>query len=92
MRDPAAFESDEPRDTSPRARAVLLELYRNMSTGEKGRMVFEASERLLAAAAANERQLHPAADEREIFLRVAARHLSRDLMIRAYGWDPAAHP
>ena len=92
MPHPVGFEPDEPRDTSPRARAVLLELYRNMSTGEKGRMVFEASEALLAAAAANERQLHPAADEREIFLRVAARHLSRDLMIRAYGWDPAAHP
>ena len=31
---------------------------------------------------------YPEASEREILLRTAARHLSRDLMIRAYGWDP----
>jgi len=32
--------------------------------------------------------MHPEASDREVFLRVAARHLPRDLMIRAYKWDP----
>jgi len=32
--------------------------------------------------------MHPEASDREVFLRVAARHLPRDLMIRAYQWDP----
>lgn len=34
---------------------------------------------------------HPEASEREIFLRAAALRLPRDLMIRAYGWDPERH-
>jgi hypothetical protein len=36
--------------------------------------------------------MYPQASEREVFLRVAARRLDRDSMIRAYGWDPALHP
>jgi hypothetical protein len=30
----------------------------------------------------------PNASEREIFLRTAALRIPRDLMIKAYGWDP----
>jgi len=36
--------------------------------------------------------MYPEADEREIFLRVAARRLDRDTMIKVYGWDPLRHP
>jgi hypothetical protein len=36
--------------------------------------------------------MYPDADEREVFLRVAARRLGRDLMIAACGWDPDLHP
>jgi hypothetical protein len=32
--------------------------------------------------------MHPQAPDREVFLRVASRHLPRELMIRAYAWDP----
>jgi len=32
--------------------------------------------------------MHPEASDHEVLLRVAARHLPRELMIRAYGWDP----
>jgi hypothetical protein len=42
-------------------------------------------------AAAGVRSRYPAADEREVFLRVAAQSLSRDEMIRAYHWDPQEH-
>jgi hypothetical protein len=33
---------------------------------------------------------HPHASEREIFLRCAALRIPRNLMIRAYSWDPEA--
>jgi hypothetical protein len=36
--------------------------------------------------------MYPDADEREVFLRVAARRLGRKLTIAAYGWDPDLHP
>ena len=39
-------------------------------------------------AEAGVRKMHPQAPDREVFLRVASRHLPRELMIRAYGWDP----
>lgn len=39
-------------------------------------------------AEAGVREAHPQAPDREVFLRVALRHLPRELMIRAYGWDP----
>jgi hypothetical protein len=34
------------------------------------------------------RARYPNASEREVFLRAAALRIPRDLMIRAYGWDP----
>lgn len=42
--------------------------------------------RELAAAAI--RQERPEANEREIQLRVASRHIPRELIIAAFGWDP----
>lgn len=36
-------------------------------------------------------RMYPEADEREVFLRVAARRLDRESMIKAYGWDPDEH-
>jgi hypothetical protein len=39
-------------------------------------------------SAAGVRSVFPDADDREVLLRVAARHLPRDLMIQAYRWDP----
>jgi hypothetical protein len=49
-------------------------------------------ETMMATYSAQERQLHPEADEREIFLRVAARRLGPDLVKRAYGWSPGLSP
>ena len=42
----------------------------------------------LQMAESGVRIAYPHASDREVFLRVAARHLPRDLMIYAYGWDP----
>ncbi len=75
-------------DTDPKALEVFLDLQRKMTTAEKTAGVFEMNEMLWRTAEAHERRAHPLADEREIFLRVAAHRLDRETMIRVYGWDP----
>jgi len=70
---------------------VWLDLMRRMPPGEKLAATLNASHFVLQLYEMGVRRLHPEADDREVLLRVAARHLSRDLMIRAYGWDPEAH-
>jgi len=80
--------SDWYSDTDPRALEVFLRLQREMSPAQKIAAVFQMSEMLLRLSQANVRRLHPTLDDREIFLRTAARHLDRETMIRAYGWAP----
>ena len=77
-------------DTDPRALEVWLDLQREKTPGEKLALVFEASQLVLQMYEMGLRRLYPAADDREVLLRVAARHLPRETMIRAYGWDPEA--
>jgi hypothetical protein len=78
-------------DTDPRAMEVWLDLQRRMTSGEKLAATLKASEFLLKSWESEVRAEHPHVDEIEVRLRVAARHLPRDLMIRAYGWDPEIH-
>jgi hypothetical protein len=80
--------SDWYSDTDPKALEVFIELQRKMTPGEKTAGIFQMNEMLWRTAEAHERQTHPRATEREIFLRVAAHRLDRDTMIRVYGWDP----
>ena len=75
-------------DTDPQALEVFLELHRRMTPSQKLAAVFEMSEIVLRMAAAGVRQRFPEAGDREIFLRTAALHLDRNLMLRAYGWHP----
>jgi hypothetical protein len=70
--------------------AVWVDLLRKMTPGQKIEAVLSSSQFVLQAYEMGVRRLYPNAGDREILLRVAARHLSRDLMIRAYGWDPAS--
>ncbi len=37
------------------------------------------------------RRRYPDATDRELQLRLAARSYDRDLMIKAFGWDPKIH-
>jgi hypothetical protein len=76
-------------DTDRKALEVFIDLLRKMTPAEKTAGVFQMIETLWRTAEAHERQTHPGANEREIFLRVAAHRLDRDTMIRVYGWDPA---
>jgi len=81
--------SDWYADTDPKTLDVFIDLQRKMTPAEKTAGVFQMNEMLWRTTEAHERQTHPQANEREIFLRVAAHHLDRDTMIRVYGWDPA---
>lgn len=78
-------------DTDPRAMEVWIETLRRKSFDEKLAMVFEMIEMGMELTRRGVRMRHPEADEREVFLRAAAIRLGRDLMIRAYGWDPDEH-
>jgi len=44
---------------------------------------------LQGMAESHERRLHPQADDHEIFLRLASRHLDPETMLRVYGWNPS---
>ena len=75
-------------DTSPEAMKVFIELHRKMSVPDKLATVLQMSEMVLRLAAVGVRERYPQASDREVFLRTAALHLPRELMIRAYGWHP----
>ena len=59
--------------------------------GKRLARVFELGEFQEALQISNIRSMYPEAEDREVFLRLAARRLPRDLMIKAYSWDPDLH-
>ena len=75
-------------DTEPEALQVYLKLHREMTPEERLRRVFELSDFQQSLQIAGVRAMYPEAGDRELFYRVAARRLGRDIMIQAYGWDP----
>ena len=74
-----------PRDTSPEAWKVLIDLMRKMSPEERLQRTFEYSALVRKFAEAGVRQKYPEAGEREIFLRSAHRRLGADLYAKVYG-------
>jgi hypothetical protein len=78
-------------DTSPEAREVWLDLLRKVPEGKKIAMVIEMNLFARRMAEVGVRMRYPAASGREVFLRVAALHLTREDMIRVYQWDPLEH-
>jgi hypothetical protein len=79
-------------DTDPAALEVFIDLHRKMTTGERAARIFELTEFQEGLQRSSVRSMYPEAGEREVFLRVAARRLDRETMIRVYGWDPLLHP
>jgi len=73
-------------DTHPEALRVFLDLNHNLPVQKKIEQIIEMYEIVNATYAAQEREQHPGADDREIFLRVAARRLGPAIVKRAYGW------
>jgi hypothetical protein len=79
-------------DTTPEALEVYIGLHRAMSPSQRLARVFELGQIQQALQFTNVRANYPEAGAEEVFFRVAARRLGRDLMIRAYNWDPDLHP
>jgi hypothetical protein len=82
---------DFARDTTPGALDVFYDIQRRRSPEAKLQDVFNSMQGAHNNALARMRRLHPQASDREVFLRAVALHLPPDLMVKAYGWDPAAH-
>ncbi|MGH7280509.1 MAG: hypothetical protein ACRELY_03225 [Polyangiaceae bacterium] len=59
-----------------------------MSVAEKMARITAMSRAVQELALADVRRAHPAADERELALRLASRRLDAEVMRRAFGWDP----
>ena len=85
------MNSPELSDTDPRAQQVWVDLLRRMTPEDRFARALELNQLARSASEAGVRSSHPSATDREVFLRVAARRLSRDWMIRVYGWDPEQH-
>lgn len=84
-------DADFVRDTNPGALAVFYQIQRRRSPAQKLADTFDLSEGLFELVKDGIRTRHPGAAEREVFLRAVATRLPRELMIRAYGWDPQEH-
>jgi len=79
-------------DTDPEALEVFLQLHRQMTPGQRVARVFELTAFQESLQRASVRAMYPQASEGEVFLRVAARRLDRETMLKVYGWDPELHP
>jgi hypothetical protein len=75
-------------DTDTKAFAVFRSRQQTMTPSEKIQAVFQQMELLRSMTESRERQIHPQASDREIFLRVTAHRLDRETMLRVYGWHP----
>jgi hypothetical protein len=74
-----------PRDTSPEAWKVQMDLIRGLSPEERLQRTFEFSAMVRSLAEAMLRARYPSVTDREIFLRAARQRLGRDLFRKVYG-------
>jgi hypothetical protein len=80
------------RDTDPRAQRVYVDTLRRMTPERKLAAALEMSDAIRRLAEDGVRGLYSRADEREVFLRTAARFLDRETMLKVYGWAPEDEP
>ena len=79
-------------DTSPAAEAVLIDLYRRMSSVEKARRLSEACRAVDQLARARIRHQYGDISDAEMKLRLGATRIPRELMVRVYRRPPALNP
>ena len=79
--------SGAPNDTHPSTEALLVEGYRKMTPMQKLQRVKALTLAIQELALLDVRRRYPDADVTEQNLRVASRWISRELMLRAFGWD-----
>lgn len=76
------------QDTDPEAERVLIELTRRAPVWKRIAQASALTAACRALALADLRRHYPRASEDELRRRLAARTLPRDVVVRAYGWDP----
>jgi hypothetical protein len=72
----------------PEAERRWLDEIRQMTIAEKLQWMNRINSAMERLARADVRRRYPYATDREIRLRVASRRIPRELMIKAFGWDP----
>jgi hypothetical protein len=75
-------------DTATDTEEVLIKLLRTAPVWKRLKMIEDLNESLRVLASADLRRCYPAANEKELNKRLAARLLKREEVIAAYGWDP----
>lgn len=75
-------------DTTPEAQQMLFELMRRMPVHKRLALTCELIQAGRMLMLADLRRRFPQADEEELRRRLIARLLTRDEVIRAYGFDP----
>lgn len=86
---PEAALNTQSIDTTAEVEEILVSMLRRLSDEDRLRRMYELTESARALAADRiRRQYGPATAEREVTLRLAALHLGRELMVKAFGWDP----
>jgi hypothetical protein len=75
-------------DTSADAERFLIEGYRRMSPMDKLRRVESLNRAVTQLQRARIRKQYGDISEDEMRMRIGALRLGRDLMIKAFGWDP----
>jgi len=75
-------------DTDPEAERVLIELLRRAPIWKRVEQTVGLINLNRALALADLRSRYPHAGEEELRRRLAARMLSREDVIRTFGWDP----
>jgi hypothetical protein len=78
-----------PKDTSPDAEAVMTELYRRLSPGEKLLRVFEAYQAGKSFALAGLTMRHPQASAEQLEMLWKRQHLGAVLFTEVYGKQAA---
>jgi hypothetical protein len=75
-------------DTDHKTLGVFIQLNREMTPGQRLARISELCELQQALQTASVRSMYPQAGDEEVFLRVAARRLGRELMMKVYNWCP----
>jgi len=68
--------------------ALLFEHYRGLPVHEKVRIAMDLTRQADEIALVGIRERHPNSSDREQRLRLAALKYGRELMVKAFGWDP----
>ena len=78
----------QSRDTSPQAERFLIEQLRKLPAHVKARQAAELTRTCRELALSGIRRRYPSASDRECELRLAALWLDREIMVKAFNWDP----